>query len=211
MMRSLTLRWFVGCLAVAVFLGWQAPAQAQVVRMQTPRFMLLTDEAVQKELKLTPEQIKKVKEETQDLFQPGPDGQQRLMIGPDTDLEEVDQRIEKLLKPEQVTRWNELHLQRIGFRSLTLPRVAKELKITNEQQTKIENLLEDFQQKLMERVQAQQAEGGVVRGTPEMVADLEKEMGTSMAKVLTEEQKKKWEVMKGAKFTFTKRGEQKKG
>jgi Spy/CpxP family protein refolding chaperone len=209
-LQACLYRSMVATLGTITLLCWVTPAQAQVMRMQMPRFILLMDPAVQKELKLTDEQNKKVKEETADLYQEGPDGSKQLMIGPGQDLDEIDQRIEKHLKPEQIKRLNELHLQRMGYRGLTLPRVAKELKIGGDQEAKIESIMEEYQRKLMEKVQEQQQEGGVIRVTPEMMAEHDRELAKELEKVLTADQKKKWEEMQGAKFTFTKRPAPKK-
>ena len=210
MLQACLYRSLVATLGTITLLCWVTPAQAQVMRMHMPRFVLLMDPAVKKEIKLTDEQDKKVQQELGDLIQEGPNGSKQLMIGPGQDLDDVDQRIEKLLNAEQIKRLYELHLQRIGYRGLTLPRVAKELKISGDQEAKIESILEEYQRKLMEKMQEQQQEGGVIRVTPEMTAELDREMAKELEKTLTAEQKKKWEAMQGAKFTFSKRPAEKK-
>src|SRR5436190_7153131 len=191
-MQTYFIRGVVALLSAAVFLGWQTSAQAQVVHIAMPKFPLLIEEAVQKELKLSEEQVKKIKAEVDSLYQDGPNGEKLLMFGPGMDLNEYDEHVEKLLKPEQVKRLKELQLQRVGYRGLTIPRVVKELKLTGDQQAKIEEVLEFMQRKLMEKAQdnlQNNQEGAIIRVTPEMLAEIEKEMAQELDKVITAEQK----------------------
>jgi len=213
-MQTYLFRGIVALLSTLAFLWWQAPAQAQGVHIVMPKFPLLIEEAVQKELKLSEDQVKKIKAEVDGLYQDGPNGEKLLMFDPSMNLNEYDERVEKLLKPEQVKRLSELQLQRVGYRGLTLPRVVKELNLTGDQQKKIEEVLEFMQRKLMEKAQdnlQNNQEGTIIRVTPEMLAEIEKEMAQELDKVITAEQKKKWQEMKGAKFDFPKRPMKKAG
>ncbi len=55
----------------------------------------------------------------------------------------LDEKITKILKPEQSTRFKQLQLQRQGARALTTADVIARLKISDAQETKIKKILAD--------------------------------------------------------------------
>lgn len=212
-MSCLLFRCLNTTIGVVVLLCCHSAVQAQVqpIRFQTPRLSLLWEEPVLKELRITDEQRQRIKAALGEFFEEGLDGQRRMKL-PATgfhpspeDMEQLEQRLEKIMNPEQVKRWNQLHLQRLGYRALGLPHIAKELKLTNAQETKVDNALEDFHRKLREKVKKLKHDGSTIRVTPEMMAELEKDLNQEMSQLLTPEQKQKWEELQGPKFTFTKR------
>lgn len=120
--------------------------------------------------------------------------------------EETDAKIKKILKPDQVTRLDQLALQRQGVNALTRPEVVKQLSLTQEQQDKIQKTLEEarapgggagggfqnFQNLSDEERQKLRAEAEKRREKTE----------SDVVAVLTDEQKTKWAEMKGKKFDF---------
>jgi hypothetical protein len=114
----------------------------------------------------------------------------------------AEQKLDKILKPEQLARLKQLSLQRQGVNALTRPDVAKELGLSQEQQDKIQKIQEG----------ARPQGGGFGGGQnlsdeerqkrfAEMQQRQEKAQADMLA-VLTDEQKTKWADMKGKDFTF---------
>lgn len=118
----------------------------------------------------------------------------------------TDAAIAKVLDKKQLTRLNQLQLQREGVNAFHRPDVAKQLDLTEEQETK------------MQEVEAKAAEGRPAFGNFQQLSDEERqEMFTKMQErqkkreadllaVLTEDQQAKWAEMQGEKFDFPQQG-----
>lgn len=176
---------------------------------------LLTDKAVQKELKLTEEQVEKATKAATEM--------REKMTEKMTELRDLDQaeRREKmqglmkemgteskkvtdeLLKPEQSKRFVQLTLQRQGTDALATPDVQSKLKFTDEQKNKLKDLMTERQTKAAELFPRQ---GGGGAPDPEMMkkrADFQKETLEMVTALLTDDQKSTWKEMTGAPFTFS--------
>jgi uncharacterized membrane protein len=161
---------------------------------------------VQEELNLTDEQKKEVAEglaqmrsgfgnpgEAQNLSQ---EEREKRMEEFQKAGKAFEEKLNKILKPEQQARLKQLNLQRQGAMALSQPELAKQLGLTEDQQKKIRGIQEsgrpNFQdlspeerQKLMAEIRERQ----------------EKVQGEVLA-VLTDEQKAKYAELKGKEFTF---------
>ena len=194
------------------------PVAAQVppVRFESPRLALLWEEAVLKELRLSAEQRQQIKLALDELFEDAPDGHKRVKM-PATgfhpspeDFNKLDQRLEKQLTADQAKRWNELHLQRLGYRALALSQVAQELNLTSAQRTKVDNAMDNFQSSLREKLKAQKGKNGPARLTPELLAELDREFTQELGpRFLAPEQQQRWGRLQGMKFTFPQRSSSK--
>jgi hypothetical protein len=110
----------------------------------------------------------------------------------------AEEKVGKILKPEQLARLNQLSLQRPG--AITRPEVAKQLGLSQEQQDKIQKIQEEsrpqgggnFQNMTEEERQKFVAEANERR---------EKAQADMLA-VLTGEQKTKWTELQGKEFKF---------
>jgi hypothetical protein len=140
----------------------------------------------------------------QDFQSLGEDERQKRMDEMRKKGEEADkaaqEKLDKILKPEQLARLNQLSLQRQGLMALARPEVAKQLGLSQEQQDKIkkiqdesrpqprgfgQNLSDEERQKLFAERQERQ----------------EKAQAETLA-VLTDDQKTKWTELKGKEFDF---------
>src|SRR5688572_25073822 len=109
--------------------------------------MLLGQESVQKELKLTDEQMKKAeevrtksREKMQEIFGGDEGDRQKKM----QELNEENRKaIAAFLSPEQSTRLKQISYQQRGAGALADPEVAKALAMTEEQQAKIKTINEE--------------------------------------------------------------------
>jgi hypothetical protein len=134
---------------------------------------LLRIPAVQKELKLSEEQTKK-----------------------------VDQAILKalgeVLEPDQLKRLRQISLQAKGTRALAEPAVQEALKLSNEQRENIKTIAEDTAKEIKELFKDKENFKDNIR----KVGTLQREMGEKIRGVLNADQKKAWEEMIGEKFDF---------
>ncbi len=192
-------------LAAAVVALAAGPALAQQRQRQGGGFgfggfggvaMLLGQESVQKELKLSDEQVKEVQklmEKQREAFQGFGELSQEERR---TKMQELNksnnEAVAKILKPEQLKRAKQIALQRQGAAAVNNEEVAKELKITDEQKQKIRAI----QTKAREDMQgAGSDEEGRKKRQEVMTAMNEKIMG-----VLTAEQKEQLRKMQGEPF-----------
>jgi hypothetical protein len=162
--------------------------------------MLLEQDSVRKELKLSADQINKVEEVSQKVrekFQEvfGLKGEERsrrirAFRG------EVEKAIAEVLKPEQMKRLKQISYQMRGGPGFTEPEVAKALALTETQKMDIERINRDTS-KLM---------GQLIDAEPDSAARDKKIRAQRNAgyeqviKLLTEEQKAKWKELQGKLF-----------
>ena len=121
---------------------------------------LLQNEGVQKDLKLTEDQIAKVKEVGQkvrekytDDFQKLRDLDQQERREKMTELmkkvgEDTDKELAGVLKPEQDKRLKQIQRQTEGVQAFQEPDVQKALKLTDEQKDSLKTIAEDSQKDL---------------------------------------------------------------
>lgn len=164
---------------------------------------LLTMPEVQKEVKITESQkprINELQEELRDKMREVMDGinfQQIFSLSEDerdqkmtemrnkteSTVQAIDEKLAKDLKPDQISRLDQLVLQRFTLAALSRDDIAKKLKLTDEQRTKLEDL----------------APPGPGRfGPPEFRQQLQED---ALA-LLTNDQKKSWAELKGSEFKF---------
>jgi Spy/CpxP family protein refolding chaperone len=171
---------------------------------------MLTMPEVQTELKLTDEQKTKVtdlaaklREQRQSQFQElrdlAPDERQKRMA--DWRAEE-DKQLGDILNADQMKRYHQLQLQQQGLSAaVTDKTVADELKLTDEQKTKIQAIVDDQRNAMRELFQG--GGGGADRqAMMQKMQELRKQSDEKIAAVLTDDQKGKWKEMTGAPFTF---------
>jgi Spy/CpxP family protein refolding chaperone len=179
--------------------GQQRPGQRGPGGRGFGSAMLLRAEAVQKELGVTAEQLTKLK----DVLEAGrgAGGGQRNQDMTEEErtkareerakqVAEQDKKIGEILKPEQIARLKQIRLQVAGARAVTDEEAAKELKITDEQKTKIEKVMQEMRD-------AMQGGGG---GGPGAFAEMREKINAKVMEILTDEQKAKYKEMLGKPF-----------
>lgn len=170
---------------------------------------------VQTELKMTPEQIAKldakqdeVRQSMQGLGGGGGGGQ----LSPEERQQRMDKiqeiqtkAVNDILDPTQQKRFRQLELQQQGPSALARKDVATELKLTDEQKTKIAAMQ---QQADADRRSAMQGVDFQSMSTEERgtlmtkMQDIQKASGEKMAALLTDAQKAQWKEMQGTPFAF---------
>ena len=176
---------------------------------------LLRIAEVQKELKMTPEQVGKIDAKQQEVRQAMQElrqgGNQQQASDEDrakmmTKMQEIQTKaVKDILDEKQMKRFNQLQLQQGGPLSLARKEVATELKLTEEQQTKIRKIqtdLNDERRSAMQGVDFQNMTDEERTKMMTKMQDMQKAAGGKVEAILTDEQKKQWKEMTGEPFKF---------
>jgi len=163
--------------------------------------MLLGQESVQKELKLTDEQVKKadeLRQKTREKFQEIFGGDEAERPKKMQELNEENRKaIAELLSPEQNTRLKQIIYQQRGGTALTDPEVAKALGLSDEQQEKIKTINQETGAAMRELFTPGQAPDDDTR---KKMDELRKSSGEKLLALLSPEQKTKWTALQGEPF-----------
>ena len=215
------VRLALSLMAVALFVN---PALAQ--RQQRQQGSLLANKSVQEELKLSADQVTKTAEIDKAIGEKRREEMGKLSAEErrgDKGRElakkfsdETNAELSKVLKPEQQTRYKQIQFQQTVSRSLSgggrrpggtgmqrafyeITSVADAMKFSDEQKEKLKAINEENKKKVEEaRKEAGDDRAKVREATTKIV----KETKESIQKVLTSDQKKKWEELSGKPFTI---------
>lgn len=193
-------------LAAAVVVMAVSPALAQEQQRQRGgrgfgfggmgTLFLLGQKSVQEELKLSDEQVTKVKElqeKQRESFQGLRDlSQEERRTKMQEAAKAQTEAVAKLLKPAQLKRVKQISLQQAGVRAINDEEVAKALSVTDEQKEKIREIGRESFEKLRELGRDEEA--------AKKRQELMKETNEKMMGVLTAEQKTKLKAMQGEPF-----------
>lgn len=165
--------------------------------------MLLQQKSVQDELKLTTDQVDKVKQVAEKMrgsFTGRPEGgdRQEAMKKLEEARQAADKEIGGILSADQSKRLKEIVLQQAGPMALARPDVAKDLGLTDEQQAKVKEITEGFSTSLRDQLR-----GGANTNREEARSKMEslrKETNDKLIAVLKDDQKKSWEKLLGEAF-----------
>ena len=177
--------------------------------------MLLANEGVQKEIKLTEDQIAKIKEVSQKIrdkfaedFQKlqDLDQQERREKGAQVFAklnEETTKELGAVLKPEQDKRLKQILRQQLGIQALQDAEAQKSLKLTDEQKENLKLIAADFAKDSQELRQNAFAGGFSQEAFQEMqkkVEGLRKETLDKATALLNDSQKKELKELMGEPF-----------
>lgn len=177
--------------------------------------MMLSQQSVQRELQLTPQQIQQAYQaasrhmmEARKLFASQPAQREKMM----QELQAADEKtIDWLLKPAQRQRLDEIRLQVQGAHAYTDANVIKELGLTDDQKFLIGAIQDEARGKMMEILPPPPGQPGQRPGPPRQppnfagiqkkTAEMNKAADEKFQKLLTNEQKEKWQKLLGKPFT----------
>lgn len=171
-----------------------------------PLAMLANQDAVQAELKLTDAQKKQLDDLQEEANRNRPNFPQG---GPPSEefLEamrkrnaEMDDKIGKVLEAPQLKRLKEIRLQQGGAGALLDDEVAKALKVTDEQKSKIQELQNSSFEAMRSAREQNQGSPDAIREQSEKIR---KETKDKALAVLTDEQRKQYDALAGAAFSGT--------
>ena len=166
--------------------------------------MLLRQESVQKELKLTPDAVRKIMAFTNEQYE---EARKALEL----DKEERRRKFEALgkenrkfladnLNPGQRKRLDQITMQLTGLMQLRRPEVARALELTEDQSRKVKEMQTEARKHLRELIDAKDSEG-----RKEKLAKLREQTRKKVMALLTDKQRAKVRELVGEPFkgTFT--------
>lgn len=139
-------------LACTLMLMAASSLHAQEVKLHAPKFALLLNDSVIKELKLTADQQNKIKEALGDCLQEV-DGQKRIVVAGHVDMEAMEADCVKSLNDKQVKRLRQAWLQNNGAMAVLEDQLAKDLKLTPDQRKKAGDTVQKMNEELRELFQ----------------------------------------------------------
>lgn len=174
-------------------------------RLGGPMLMvgLLRSPQVQQELKLTDQQ-------KQQLEQLGEQWREKMRGLRDLPPEErrqkgegmraeVEKQLATILNEQQMKRLKQIALQVEGYAALERPEIADQVGLTKEQRQKIRDILRQADEKRREAFQQGQ---GDRQAAFQRMREIRQWVDGEIEKLLTPEQKKKWQELVGAPFKF---------
>jgi len=111
----------------------------------------------------------------------------------------MKEQLEEVLFPEQLERLQQINIQLQGIAALQNAEVAKELKITEAQKKELEEVRAGLMEKMRDGMR-ELFSSGSREGIREKMEKMRDDMEGDVLAVLTSDQKKKFEEMKGEKF-----------
>jgi Spy/CpxP family protein refolding chaperone len=173
------------------------------------KLFLLTGKDIQKDLKLSDEQITKAKEmsdkqaaERKELFGNIKDKEERRTKFKEM-TEAADKFVEELLKPDQLKRLDQLQVQQGGAMALLYnPKISDKLDLSQDQREKIEEIFKEAGPKFKEIFQGFfEASKEEKEAAQQKMADLQKSLLADAIKILNDDQKKTYDGLRGEPFT----------
>ena len=216
-MRGVTAKVLTAALLVLA----TSPAFAQPQPGQPGRFgfgmtggapsaaMLLRNEKVQEELKLTDDQktaVQKAGETVNDKYK---DDLAKARTDMDrekmADLRktmgaELMKAVADVLKPDQTKRLKQIEVQAAGINAFTLDDVQAALKLTDAQKTAVKGAVDDMQKDVQDLFKDAQGDREKMTAAFKKIQDLRTDAVEQVVKGLTDDQKKTWTDLKGDKF-----------
>jgi hypothetical protein len=178
---------------------------------------LLTNESVQKELKIEGDATAKVKEAVTKVREKNADALAKLRDLPMEEQRAKRQELTKaineetlaavndVLKPEQVKRLKQIELQQAGYQAFARAEVEKALSLKDEQKEKIKSITEAAQKQQRELLPRGPGAGGGggaggFAANAEKLTALRKKTMEEVTALLTDDQKSSWKDLTGAPF-----------
>jgi hypothetical protein len=175
---------------------------------------LVQNKSVKDELKIDDEQAKKIKDALDKVNEEMKDERAKLGRGSDASQEERAAAIKKIgeaelkalkdvLKEDQLKRLQQIRYQVRGLGIFQDEEVQKQLKLTDEQKEKINDIQKDLQKEMQEMFQGfKPGGGGDFQENMKKIQGIQKEAMTNATKVLKDDQKKQLDELVGKPFTY---------
>lgn len=177
-------------------------------------FMIVGNEAVQKDLGLSSSEVAKVKEITDDFNAANREGMSGIQFGPNMSQEDRDKmasvgkanaekftpKLKAVLTADQFTRLQQINWQNMGTGALADAEVVKALSLTKDQQDKVKTLTDEYGVKTRELFSGGGGGGGFNPENMTKMREINKERDAKITEVLTKDQQDKFASLKGKEF-----------
>jgi hypothetical protein len=193
--------------------------------------VLLSNKAIQEELKMTKEEVRKVRDWTKDFRDkanqikrdkgfdiaknadviriplPSPEDVEKLAAA-DAEIKKVSYKeLSDILKKTQIERLKQIDLQNMGIGAFTDDEVASALKLTDKQKTSMKGFSDDRKKANNDIMNEGRSGGNFLEKAQESqkkIQRVRKEYYDKAVAILTDEQKKNWKEMTGEPFDLEK-------
>src|SRR5262249_9415820 len=155
------------------------------------------DEKVQKELKLTDEQLAAYRKSAPDRPtpippKPTPEQRQALRDAEAASAKRADAFVKDVMTPEQRKRFRQILLQRAGAAASSDEEVQEALKLSDDQKAKYKSVLQDMRKTQIDLAKAVRDERATTAERSRKADAVQREYGDKLLGLLTDEQKKVW-------------------
>ncbi len=179
--------------------------------------VLLRIESVHRELRATPEQVRKLDALSADWQKRGQAAAAQLRDIPKKErsarLEEMQQAageafrkgLAEALKPEQLKRFEQIEVQQVGVAAFQMPRVVEALKLTDDQRAQVRGINAEMTTAVRDASRTAPRGGDVRKGAEALYHKLMPIRAEALAKclaALTDEQKATWKDLNGEPFVI---------
>ena len=193
---------------IAVLLGSNQGQQMKVsTPALSPMFMTYLYKGVPEELKLDAKQIKELNYIMVEVGAESKDGRPAMQAHAQGSYDPYDERVLKLLKPDQQARLEQIWIQKVGLAVLTKPKYQKAIGLSAAQASKIQDILAASQAEVNSIIQKEaKIEGGKATVPPATIEKIKKSRTDAQTKVknsLTSAQLKSWQTLQGQPFKTT--------
>jgi hypothetical protein len=193
-------KWAVVLAVPTIWVGTARPQDEGLPDGTTVKLLLLRQKSVQKELKITAAVTKKIMAFTNAQSEAAGEALKLEKAERKKAFEELGQKnkqfLTKTLDEQQNKRLDQIATQFTALQHLTKAKVAKKLKLTEEQLEKLKVLQTKARKELVELMNAKGS-----KGISEKFAKLREKTRTSILAILTEEQQAQVREMAGPPFT----------
>ena len=174
--------------------------------------MLLANDKVQQELKITDDQKAAIKKATDEVSAKYKDDMDKARADMDRQKmgelrkamsEDTEKAVLAILKPDQSKRLKQIEVQAAGLGAFSKDDVQTALKVTDAQKKDIKDATDDMQKDIRELFQNAQGDRDKMAEAQKKVQSLREETLDSIVKNLTDDQKKTWKELSGDKFEVT--------
>jgi len=192
------MKWAVALLVVAVCGATARPAEPDVPEGTVVKLLLLRQKSVQKELDLGADVVKKIT----DFTNAQSEAARKAAGMPEAARKEAfvklaqanDKFLTDTLNAKQSKRLDQITMQFTALTQLTKPEIVRELKLTDDQVKKFQEMQTEARKALAELLRSKDADKS------KKLAKLQEETRTKVLAVLTEDQKTKVREIAGPPF-----------
>lgn len=134
-----------------------------------------------------------------------PEDRERMMAEMRERENELRKKVADILLPHQMDRLEQIHLQARGITALSEPELQAKLEITDEQKQQMVSTREELETTMRERMREAFQGGGDAEGRQQLMAqmtEMRRDVENKILALLTDDQKKAFEEMKGEAFEF---------
>jgi hypothetical protein len=194
-----TLKWVLVLVVPAVGVAAAQPPPRIAPEGTVVQLLLLRQKSVQEELRLTPDQVRKVSEFTNKQHEAAREAIKRGEAERERKFDQLRnenrQFLADTLAPGQRKRLEQISMQLTGLMQLTRPEVSRALNLTEDQVQKFKQMQTEARKELVELLSDKNREG-----RHEKIAKRREETRRKIRAILTDEQKAKVDEMVGPQF-----------